>query len=647
MAKMAVSRRTLMAGAAGLVLPGGLAEAGADGPDTASAGFPAPITAIPFGSSSHWLQPWRGLCRTRSAAEIAAGIGATVGGFATPQPALDMLYRHGFRLVRTELPWTMVDPQTETHLVNAAEVKAFLARLKMAGLRPLILLNANDGWPCPVTPVQVRLAADAPAGARSITLVSTNGLVPGRSGPQRIGNGKMAPVLVTGISGQEVHLSKPLPVPLAAGTGLPFVTLHYAPFSQPGSPGNRETMQGWLRYVDIVCETALSALGTEGQADCGFDLEIWNELTFGSDFLQINKYYNPPLLHYDPETIFHDIVTRTAEHLRAAAAKYPGMRITDGFANTAPFIASSQEPPGVGAISKHPYPPALAFPNNPGEPHIVALDAFGKKTEFVPTYKCFFPEYFANVIQTETLCRDVSDQTNMIYGVAHGRLARIINGRPDPVAVWITEIGCAPPQFHITEPAEASRLMTAFTLRCVLFYLNIGVERVYMFQAFAKPGDLGLVDPQTVTTPSAPLLALARALAAIGGGAEAGMAAARADLKITAFRNPSGEVLFSGNGTPNLPDMTAADSLVLLPIQASATRFAIVYYVMTRDIRVPLEPQNLAIEIAAPGIGGFAATCYDPVSDGSSAPAAKSGAGDTLRLEIAATDTPQILLLTA
>ncbi len=645
---MAISRRTLMASAAGgLALPPGLAKADASGLDTAPAGFPAPITSIPFGFSSQWLQPWRPLCQTRSAAEMAAGIGIVIGGFAAPQAALDMLYQHGFRLARTEFSWTMVDSGTETHLVNEAEVKGFLSRLKMAGLRPLILLNANDGSPCPFTPLQVQLAADAPAGARSIMLVSTNGLVPGRSGPQRIGNSKMAPMLVTGINGQEVQLSKPLPAPLARGTSLPFVTLHYAPFSEPGSPGNRETMQGWLRYVDIVCETALSALGTEGQADCGFDLEIWNELSFGSDFLLINKYYSAPLIHYDSQTIYHDIVMRTAQHLRAAVGRYPGMRITDGFANTTPFIASSQEPAGIDAISKHPYPPALDFPKNPGGPHIVALDAFGQKTEFVPAYTCFFPEYFANVIQTETLCRDVSDQTNMIYGVAHGRLARIINGRPDPVAVWITELGCAPPQVHVTEPSEVSRLMTAFTLRCVFFYLNIGVERIYMFQAFAKPGGLGLVDPQTMTTPSAPLLALARALAAISGGAEAGMAPPRAALKVTALRNPSGKVLFAGNGTPNLPDMTAADSLVLLPIQVSATRFAVVYYVMTRDIRVPLEPQDLAIEIAAPGIGGFAATCYDPVSDSSSAPTAKSGAGDTLRLQLAATDMPQILLLSA
>lgn len=44
----------------------------------------------------------------------------------------------------------------------------------------------------------------------------------------------------------------------------------------------------WLAYVAAVATEAGSALGGQD-----FDLEVWNELTFGSDFLDVNNYYSP------------------------------------------------------------------------------------------------------------------------------------------------------------------------------------------------------------------------------------------------------------------------------------------------------------------------------------------------------------------
>ncbi len=573
-----------------------------------------------------------------------------VAGYAAPQSALDMLRQQGFSQARIELGWGMVDPKTEAQFNNQAVILAFLGRLRKAGLRPLILLNANDGNPCPAISYNVQTTADAPAGARSMTLASTTGLVPGRSGFRHLTTWTAGAILVTEIDGQQVRLSKPLPAAIPAGTTLPFVTLNYEPFSQPGSPRYERTMQGWLRYVGLVCQVAAAASGSAELPGQGFDLEVWNELSFGSLFLDFDYYYDPPPLNYKRSSVYGDIVQRTAAQINAAGQQYHGVRISDGFANTIPWPASSLEPPRVSAMSKHPYPRDLIFPEDEkrvGQRISVGLDALGRPTDFIPAYKCFFPEYFANVIQTESLCREVSPETNIIGGAAHGRLARTVNGQISPVDVWITEIGCISEELGIKEPMQAARQMTLFVLRSVFFHLGIGTERVYLFEAFGSAGSFGLIDQTTPDIPSLPLLCLARVLSAIRGDPKtAGLQTSPKDLTVTVFRGPANQSLFEGNGAPNLPPMTTADGLVLLPIQSSANRIAIIYYVMTRDIRVPLDPQHLKVAIQAENIHDFGLAAYDPITDQYSGIDKESPAPNQVEFEVSATDAPKLLLFT-
>jgi hypothetical protein len=607
------------------------------------AGFPAPITSIPFGAVSHWLQPWRELCRTRLLDAIAGGIGITVNGYTAEQDALDMLQQQGVRHVRVEIGWGQVDPETESNFRNQTIIEDYLSRLRKAGLRPLILLNANDGNPCPSISYPVEVAAYAPAGAQSMMLTSTAGMIPGRSGFSLVARSPLCSVLVTKVNGQQVSLSKPLPAAILGGTIIRFVTLSYEPFSQPGSARNERTMQGWLRYVDLVCQITTAALGSSEQTDRGFDLEVWNELTFGSAFLGINNYYDPLLMVYNGRDIVGAIVQRTAEHIAAAPARYQGVRVSDGFGSTTPWPAASLEPPQISAISKHPYPPADNFPENE-QLHSVALDAFGQKTGFIPSYAAYFPEHFSNMLQTESLCRDVGNQPNEIFGTAHGRLARRVNGEVSPVDLWITEIGCAPAEWGINQPTAAARLMALFALRSLFFHLCIGVERVYLFEAFGSPGSLALVDQATPAMPSMALICIARVLTAIRGDPSNRQYAAPTTVIATVYRSPADLLLFDGNGAPNLPPMTTADALVMLPIQSSANHIAIIYYIMTRDVRIPLAPQHLKVAIQAKNIQRFAISSYDPLTDQYAAINKPIIATDRIELDLAATDIPRLLL---
>jgi hypothetical protein len=92
-----------------------------------------------------------------------------------------------------------------------------------------------------------------------------------------------------------VTLSKPLPKDLSAGS-YAASTLRYEPFQRPrlsngsANPAFEDTMQGWLDYVGAVTEEVRSDLGSDA-----FDVEVWNEQSFGADFLDADAYYDPPL----------------------------------------------------------------------------------------------------------------------------------------------------------------------------------------------------------------------------------------------------------------------------------------------------------------------------------------------------------------
>jgi hypothetical protein len=88
----------------------------------------------------------------------------------------------------------------------------------------------------------------------------------------------MAQILITAVNGNTVTLSVPLPIALAAGQSLSMATLKYRPFSVPGSADYNETLAGWKAYVLTIGQLTTKYLGA-GR----FDLEVWNELTFGSN----------------------------------------------------------------------------------------------------------------------------------------------------------------------------------------------------------------------------------------------------------------------------------------------------------------------------------------------------------------------------
>jgi hypothetical protein len=408
-------------------------------------------------------------------------------------------------------------------------------------------------------------------------------------------------------------------------------------------------LAGWLRHVDLVADLAGTILHSADPNDRGFDLEVWNELTFGSKPLSFSNHYDPVQeeARSAEDAIWSDLTWRTAAHAAAdTGRRYQGVAITNGFANTIPWVAASQQHARISAISKHPYPRSVTFPKD-AQKNAKAVGPDGQPTDFEPSYAAFFPEYRATAIQTETVLRDITPGPNDIYGLAHGRMARSISSEPAPVDVWLTEMGTSPLELGVTDRHAADRLKVKFCLRSVLFFVRVGVERVYLFNAVGDPGGHALIDAATPKVPTLPLQTLGRVLAMICRLEQTGDS--DAPLRRLGFLlNPGSydaNPIFAGGGVPMMPSLRGSDCLVLMPFQSAASRWAIVYYVMTRDIRTDRTPERLGIVIA--GVDGDAAEvqAFDPETDQPARCVIRQRRTDRLTVEIEASDVPRILLL--
>ncbi len=650
---------------------------------------PRQLTDMPFGVSSHWLHPWRAYLDTVPASTFLDGIGMNYNADPTVNPDLvmHMLAAHGVHRIRYEIPWNQVDYATETQLVGAVQIRQILQAARMYGIRPTILLNGNQGVPCPVLMFSRTLAAPAHTGDTSVTLQDASGLVVGYSGLSNLSGYWAAEALITGIVGNTVTLSKPLPTSIGGGTGvipagttIPMATLKYRPFSLPDTPEYTTTMAGWLRYVDIVARSVAADLGTTGRSNLGFDMEVWNELTFGSAFLYINQYdtlhpHNYPAVgdrYGDGTSVWANIVAATASYAETHPADFAGVQFSDGFANTIPWPASASEPARIDAISKHPYARRLTYSGQLQEPGITLVDARGLPDThpFTPTYTELFPEYFAEGLQTETLVRDTSPITSSVNGASHGRDARLIGGRAVPNSVWITEVNIVPSDNGITDRATALAVKARTSIRYLAFYLNKGVTQLDFYGAVAGDTGAGMVqdnflayaaratvypkDDRPYTSPA--LIVIGRMAARMRDGLDRGLtAAATRRLQVLGIGDSHNHLQFRGDGTVAHPNLYDRDVFAFLPYQLNAHRFVIPYYVVTRDVlhvydphatgdrRYEMPPEQFTLQVAGLHAQGASISAYDPINDRAVPVQVLAANPQEVTLRVTAADYPYLL----
>jgi hypothetical protein len=612
---------------------------------------------LPFGSHSHWLQPWRAYLETVPATTLLKGVGIQLdlNEGENPDLILQMLATHGIQTARIEIGWNNLsyDRQTLQH----DRLQDILTACKRWGVRPLILLNANQGIPTPTQFFQRTVTANASAGARKIRLNDTSGLKIGKSGLNNLtDDGWAAEALITAIDGKTVTLSKPLPKSIASGSSVGMATLKYRPFAQPGSADYRQTIAGWQHYVKTVAQFTAKALGTTQSSDKGFDMEIWNELTFGSGFLSINNYYAPALATFDEDSILRNLVTATADYANGHPQQFAGVKFSDGFANTIPWPAAATQPVRISAISKHPYANRKNFPQD--EARSTKIDALGKPTNFTPKYSALFPEYYATALQTETLLRDAAPFTNDIQGVRHGRYARQVNGRVVPTPVWITETGIDPQENGITTSSRSLALKAKTTARYYTFYLNKGVTKLYLYSAASGNIGLGIVRdnfleysrtnriyPKDDRSYVAPALQItSRIVRQMKQNLDPNLTQTR-QLQLDSISDTHNQIQFGGDGTAAHPHLYNRDVFAFLPYQVNSHRFVIPYYVMTRDVTKNLSPAKFTIQISNLQAQGANVSVYDPMFDRPVPVTIERRGNNFLNLTVSATDYPYLLII--
>lgn len=617
---------------------------------------PAYLTELRFGICSQWIQPWRSVLETVPAAEFLDGVGVN---FDVPDGVdagliAQMLGRHGVRLARIEIGWSSIDFDTGKLTEGAkAATRRKLEACKAAGLRPLILLNGNSGAPCPTRFFAVHLIEPAKKGDRTIQVDEVAPFQIGYSGLNNLTDYWAAEDVVTAISGHTLTLSKPLPKDLGlSGATVSCATLKYAPFGDPVGADYAASITGWKKYALEV--TALVDQGMRRSAkDAGYDLEVWNELSFGSHFLYRRLYYGGHTPAYREDGIWAALVNATAEVLDSDPARYSGVRLCDGFSNTVPWPASSSEPARVDALSKHPYKGIETYPETKRDNQLLANFQVEAKPSWSPSYTAMFPEFFATGLQTETVLRNSSPITTDIYGTKHGRYARASG----PVGCWFTEIGVAPNEIGVQDASAALRLKAKTTCRYLSFYINKGVQRIYFYAACAGDAGLGIVKDRFVeyakthhaypvndaefTSPALMAIARMSSLMRINLGSK--LTETR-PLTVISVVEPRPHEVFPGDGSLQQPALYNREVLALLPYQVNRHRFVIPYYVMSRDVRqdMPEEP----FEVVVSGLNKPKSVKAVDVLCGAEMPVKHQGLSNgRVRFLLNATDAPRFLIV--
>lgn len=634
---------------------------------------PAQQTSLAFGERSHWLQPWRAYMDTPPATKLRDAIGINFDNNIRANEVdstARLLGDSGFKRARFEIGWDAIDYDHPDRFRDPSQIRQTLTALHANGIRPLILLNANHGVPGPLRYVDLTLTEPASQGATQVRLddASAAAVIPGRTGFSDFGERKAAEVIITSVSGGVAQLSQPLPQDLGAGAH-DGATLLYEPFASPHTasgavnPAFERTMAGWLAYVATVTREVRAIVGSDA-----FDVEIWNERSFGSDFLSRNSYYSPDIDPVGTEDDVPDqILKRTIAFLRNPASGVSHVGIGNGFESQRPWASGATSPAGLTAIDKHPYKNVRNFPHDAtmdGQ-GMQMLNAFGTTagTGFTPNYSALFPEYYLSGIQTENLIRDMSPITTDVYGTPHGRNTHPA-GSPAP-KMWITEWNLEPADTQL-RPSDVAHTRAKAVLRFLTSYVNKGADAVD-FYAAKHPGyglvDAGFFDALDRGPGAYPGDGAGGEVMAAMGRLAAGLRGARTikkkrALKLTRIADYAGHKQFAGGGTKATPPLYDRDVLAFLPFQLSSTSFVVPAYVMTRDLahayrggndprRLDLPPSRYRLTITGlkrrkkVKVAG-----YDPLTGKTVAVRRVSSRGGKLVVEMRLTDSPRLLYIT-
>jgi hypothetical protein len=667
---------------------------------------------------SHWNLPWRSYLETVSALDILDGLGmnfnpATGTGTTGWRSATARALREaGFTRARFEIGWNNISYADPTKLTSAAlaTVEANIAAFKENGLRPLILLNSNHGDPCPNVSTPLTLTTEAKVGDTQIHVnpAQLASIVKGKTGFGPNGQPKCLYLITNYTEDGTCTLSQPLkearPVgPIVNSGATASWTLLYTPFQAPleadgvtPNPSFEATMLGWLKYEEVVVKKVKELLGSEE-----FDIEIWNEFTFGANFRNINNYYEPDFDSGAGSGSRDQIIfTRSCAWLRDPANGVQNVGIDNGFVNQNNERIGA---PGATANSRHPYPGKRDFPASESgfEAGSAPVDASGQVAAtkvgseyvplFTPTYRCFLPEYYLHQIQVESHIFDIGPWSIFYTGANAGRdqpapvktpldvaggmapSGYLGKGLGDSVEMWFTETNTGEeakwtPGITIE---DRQHIKSKVLLRTYIPWLTKGLRAIYLYASGEgkKEGDLQTISKSFFDTIKADpahaypglaaageaMLAMQRFTQALAGATSL---AKERDVTLDGLIDYAGNIQFKGSEAfpgYDFPDLTNKDCFFFQPIQVNEGKLVVPVYVMTRDItheysgtgptRFDLPEEKYRLTIGGVKGTGAVVSVLDPITGASIPLTIVEATGSKLVVELKVTDYPRLITI--
>jgi hypothetical protein len=583
---------------------------------------------LPFPNHSHLKLPWRGWLETRQAADFLQGIGINYNVQGNDELALRLLAEAGIRSVRKEIGWGDLKwDESGTH--GDARLKKLFALFRHYGMRPTILLNCHQGVPCPVLVFEETLLEDAPKGATQVKLGDTAPITVGRTGLSSLTDYWAAEALITAVDKATgvCTLSKPLPKGLKAGK-IPVATLKYLPLHPPGTAEFDETVGGWIKYATVVGRLALDA----GIDD--FDVEIYNELTFGTKFLDIRNYYPDRPKH--PKDFLHEggACWELSRRINEAVKKgFPKARVIWGFSNTTFFHTPvDQLPPGTDGQSYHPYGTGMRkLPEQEYHRESPKENADG----FTPNVEIRLPEGIAaTFIQTESIMRLIHP------GARHGKPKGV-----ERFYHYMTEHGVLASECGVNDDAGAWALKTKCALRSSCLWLHKGIDVLHLYAAWYKEAkEFGILPVDLPKLPAdanfddvapPPLKALRNMTRTFAGAVRLQEIRPLA-VEVSTLGEP--KKIFDGP-TP----LWNRDAFAFLPWQTKENEYVVAIYVMTWDGVANLPEERYKMTIRGATAGKVA--LFDPVTGRDVPLKVLRQEPGILEVEVSVIDTPRLLTL--
>jgi hypothetical protein len=398
---------------------------------------------------------------------------------------------------------------------------------------------------------------------------------------------------------------------------VPATTLRYAPFAPPyladgaANPRFERTLSGWLTYVKSVAQFVRAAYGSDH-----FDVEVWNELSFGSDFLNERNYFSPVPDPRSRGSVDNVLLKRTIQMLKRRANGLTGVKIGDGFTNETPYASVATVPAGTDAVDKHVYP---------------------FSADYSGLGRVFMPESF-------------------LTGVA--------GPRPK---IWITEGNLDADQARKNglPTADVPEFQAKAALRFLTSYASVGAQAVDLFAAKVPLGDgpswqlisqrfFNAVDADPwrypVSQGGRTMQAVRRLAATLSG-----------DKHVRHPRQISLQAIASNtdvNQFAGIPTLYNREVLGFFPFQVSQDRFVSAVYVITHDLthyyaprpalgstHYDLPAQTFRLTIGAVDAAKATVALTDPLTGRSQPATIVSRNGSRIVVQLRATDSPRMLTI--